>query len=68
MDWQGILILSIIGLGIFVTGTGLALAWYWITAKGPLEKDKIGFLVKMFAAIGALAPLAYLFLEIMGTR
>jgi len=65
MDWQGILILSMIGCGVFVIGTGLALAWYWLTAKAPLDKDTIWFLVKMFAIIGALGPVGYLLIELI---
>src|SRR5258707_2710626 len=36
MDWQRILILSMIGCGVFATDTWLALAWYWSPLVNPL--------------------------------
>ena len=53
-----------IGCGVFVTGTGLGIAWYWFTAKGPLEKDRIWFIVKMFGAIVGFFILLDAFIEL----
>ena len=61
MDWQGILILSMIGCGVFATGTWLALAWYWSPPVNPLFL----ILTKKGGVGGACLPLTRNVLDVL---
>ena len=43
-----------------VVGFLLAVVWYKVTAKGPLEKDTIYFLLKLFAGLALAFALVFL--------
>ena len=55
-----LLLMAAFCLGVSVVGSSLAIAWYRLTSKGPLERDKILFLIKLFFGIGAVGMVFFL--------
>lgn len=55
---EGILIINIIGCGVFVVGTALGLLWF--RAMGDtLERNTVWFIVKIFLAIWAFGNVMF---------
>jgi hypothetical protein len=50
-------------LGVGVVGSVLGILWYRMTADGPLEKDTIFFIIKLFMGISIISIAIALFYQ-----
>ena len=55
---EGIFVINIIGCGVFVVGTAIALLWFRAMGDA-LEKDTIWFIAKIFLAIWAFGNVMF---------
>jgi hypothetical protein len=62
---QQLFIVLVGSLGVAVAGSGIAILWYRLTAKGPVERDTVFFPIKLFFGIGAFGIVIFLILKFL---